>query len=283
MRVFESELWLSVGSTLAKLGAILIVSYAIERIGNSLIDRIFASHTEKPRPIAMDESRAKTLSGLLKNALRYTMGIIALFMVLDLFGIDTKALLGGAAVLGLTISFGAQNLVRDVISGFFIIYERQYDVGEYVNIAGVSGVVEQVGLRTTVLRDWSGEVHTVPNGLIDKTTNCSRGDSRALVEVTVPYSQDLEKVTQVMQGVCDAARRELESIVEGPRVLGVSKLGESGATFLIWAKTEPLSQWGVERYLRFKLKEALDAASIEISYPRLVVDIERPEQPRPLG
>ena len=282
MKFLESELWLSVGSTVAKLGAILVVSYAIVRIGNSLIGRIFASPAEKSRPIAIDENRAKTLSGLLKNALRYAMGIIALFMVLDLFGIDTKALLGGAAVLGLTISFGAQNLVRDVISGFFLIYERQYDVGEYVNIAGVSGVVEQVGLRTTVLRDWSGDVHTVPNGLIDKTTNCSRSASRALVEVTVPYSQDLEKVTQVMQGVCDAARRELESIVEGPRVLGVSKLGESGATFLIWAKTEPLSQWGVERYLRLKLKEALDAASIEISYPRVVVDIKGPEQPRPL-
>lgn len=283
MRVFESELWLSVGSTVAKLGAILIVSNIIVRIGNSLIGRIFASPANKSRSMAVDESRAKTLSGLLKNALRYAMGIIALLMVLDLFGIDTKALLGGAAVLGLTISFGAQNLVRDVISGFFIIYERQYDVGEYVNIAGVSGVVEQVGLRTTVLRDWSGEVHTVPNGLIDKTTNSSRSASRALVEVTVPYSQDLEKVTQVMEGVCDAAKRELESIVEGPTVLGVSKLGESGATFLIWAKTEPLSQWGVERYLRFRLKEALDAASIEISYPRLVVDIEGPEQPRPLG
>ncbi|HON86683.1 MAG TPA: mechanosensitive ion channel family protein [Bacillota bacterium] len=283
MRFLESELWLSVGSTVAKLGAILVVSYAIVRIGNSLIGRIFASPAEKSRPIAIDENRAKTLSGLLKNALRYAMGIIALFMVLDLFGIDTKALLGGAAVLGLTISFGAQNLVRDVISGFFLIYERQYDVGEYVNIAGVSGVVEQVGLRTTVLRDWSGDVHTVPNGLIDKTTNCSRSASRALVEVTVPYSQDLGKVAQVMQGVCDAAKSELESIVEGPRVLGVSKLGESGATFMIWAKTEPLSHWGVERYLRLKLKEALDAASIEISYPRVVVDIKGPEQPRPLG
>ncbi len=271
---FESEFWLSTGAVVVKISAILIVAYTMVRIGNSLIGRFFARPAEKSHPFAIDESRAKTLSGLLKNALKYVMGLIVLFMVLDVFGIDTKALLGGAAVLGLTISFGAQNLVRDVISGFFIIYERQYDVGEYVKIAEVSGVVEQVGLRTTVLRDWSGDVHTVPNGLVDKTTNCSRSASRALVEVSVPYAEDLEKVTQVMQDVCEKVKSELPSIVEGPRVLGVTKLGELGPTFLIWARTEPLSQWSVERHIRFRLKEALDAASIEISYPRVVVHKE---------
>ena len=106
--------------------------------------------------MAIDESRVKTLTGLLQSTLRYVTSIVAFLMILDLLGIDTKALLGGAAVLGLAVGFGAQNLVRDVITGFFLIYERQYDVGDYVSLAGVSGIVEQIGLRTTIIREFSG-------------------------------------------------------------------------------------------------------------------------------
>lgn len=273
---FESEFWLGPGGLVVKIAAILLSAFLIIRIGNSLIAKLFDEREAKVPGSLIDENRAKTLSGLLRNAIKYVIGLIALFMILDVFGIDTKALLGGAAVLGLAVSFGAQNLVRDVISGFFIIYERQYDVGEYVKIAGVSGVVEQVGLRITVLRDWSGDVHIVPNGLVEKTTNCSRSAARTLVEVSVPYSEDLVKTQQVMQEVCDQIKSELNSVVDGPKVLGVKELSESGPTFLIWARTRPMEQWSVEREIRFRIKEALDAAEIEIAYPRVVIHKEQP-------
>lgn len=173
--------------------------------------------------------------------------------------------------MGLAVGFGAQNLVRDVITGFFLIYERQYDVGDYVSLAGVSGIVEQIGLRTTIIREFSGDVHTIPNGLVEKTTNKSRREARALIEVPVPYSANLREVMQVLEQVCRQAAEELTDIREGPRVLGVSQLCESGVVLTVWARTEPMKQWGVERELRLRMKEALDAAGVEVPYPRLVV------------
>ncbi|HHY12188.1 MAG TPA: mechanosensitive ion channel family protein [Firmicutes bacterium] len=271
VNLVDTDFWLSTGAVVARIGAVIVMALLVVKIGNSLINKLLSEPKGKVPGLPIDEARAETLSGLLRSTLRYVTGIVALLMVLDLLGIDTKALLGGAAVLGLAVGFGAQNLVRDVITGFFLIYERQYDVGDYVTIAGVSGIVEQIGLRTTVLRDWSGDVHTVPNGLVEKTTNSSRRGSRALVEVPVSYAADLRQVIDIMEQVCEQAAEELPAIREGPRVLGVKQLGESGVVLLVWARAEPLSQWNVERELRLRIKEALDTAGIEVPYPRLVV------------
>ncbi|HHY34552.1 MAG TPA: mechanosensitive ion channel family protein [Firmicutes bacterium] len=250
---------------------LVVVLWAVAlKVGDALIGRMF----KKPQGIARlgtDDNRTRTLSSLLKSALRYGVSGIAVITILEVLGVDTKALLGGAAILGLAVGFAAQNLVRDIINGFFIIYERQYDIGDYITIAGVSGIVEEVGLRTTKLRDWSGDLHIVPNGLVDKTTNSSVRESRALVEISVAYGEDLKRAITVLQGACDQAAREIANIVEGPKVLGVSKFEDSGVTLLVWARTKPLEQWGVERELRLRLKEALDRAGIEIPFPHVVV------------
>lgn len=276
MAIFDKPVLMSAGSVFAKIAAVIVLSLVAVRAGDSLIDRVFFK-SSKAKTWKTDEARARTLSGLLKSALRYTVGVVSFLTVLDLLGIDTRALLGGAAILGLAVGFGAQNLVRDIITGFFIIYERQYDVGDYVTIAGVSGIVEEMGLRTTTLRDWSGDVHIVPNGLIEKTTNSSRAGSRALVEVSIAYEEDIRRAISVLQEVCDQVAKEMPVILEGPRVLGVTKLGDSGITISVWAKTKPLEQWAVERELRLRLKEALDEEGIEIPYPRMVV-IRRKEE-----
>jgi small conductance mechanosensitive channel len=268
--ILDAGIRLSIGTTIAKIGAVIVIAFLVVRIGTSLINRLMAANGKVPG-LAFDEPRRKTLTSLLQSTLRYVTSIVAFLMILDLLGIDTKALLGGAAVLGLAVGFGAQNLVRDVITGFFLIYERQYDVGDYVSIAGVSGIVEQIGLRTTIIREFSGDVHTIPNGLIEKTANKSRRGARALVEVPVPYSADLRKAMDLLGEVCRQMAEERSEIQEGPRVLGVSQLGESGVVLAVWARTEPMQQWGVERELRLRIKEALDAAGIELPYPRLVV------------
>lgn len=253
-----------------RLLLLLVLAVAMVKGADFLVNRLF-----RPRPGTrvwqLEESRSRTLASLLRSAVRYTVTIFAGMMALDILGVDTRSLLGGVAIAGLAIGFGAQNLVRDVITGFFIIYERQYDVGDYIKAAGVAGVVEEVGLRVTRLRDWSGEIHVIPNGRIEITTNVSRAGSRALVEVSVAYEADLRQAIDVMQQACDQAARELPAILEGPTVLGVKELGDSGIDLLVWARTQPLEQWGVERELRLRLKEALDAAGIEIPYPRLVV------------
>jgi len=271
LKAFDMSVVLNIGGVLARIVAVIVLAMISVKVGDSLINRLFLKPSKKVPGWRLEETRAKTLSSLLKSALRYMAGIVSLLMVLELLGIDTKAVIGGVAIVGLAIGFGAQNLVRDVITGFFIIYERQYDVGDYVSVAGVSGVVEEIGLRTTRLRDWSGDVHIVPNGLVEKTTNKSKAASRALVEVSVAYEEDIRKAISVLQKVCDRASSEIPSIVEGPKVLGVSKLADSGITLTVWAKTRPLEQWGVERELRLRLKEALDKAGIEIPYPKMVV------------
>ena len=268
--ILDADIRLSIGTTILKIGAVIIIALVVVKIGTALINRLMASNG-KVSGLAIDEPRVKTLTSLLQSTLRYVTSIVAFLMILDLLGIDTKALLGGAAVLGLAVGFGAQNLVRDVITGFFLIYERQYDVGDYVSIAGVSGIVEQIGLRTTVIREFSGDVHTIPNGLIEKTTNKSRREARALIEVPVPYTADLRQVMAILGQVCEQAAQELTEIREGPKVLGVSQLSESGVVLTVWARTEPMKQWGVERELRLRVKEALDAAGIEVPYPRMVV------------
>lgn len=254
----------------AKIVAVLVLSYAVLKLGDSLIAQVFQKAV-KARGARAADGRSKTLGGLLRSTLRYAIGIVVLLIVLSLAGIDTRALLGGAAILGVAIGLGAQNLVRDIITGFFIIYERQYDVGEYITAAGLSGIVEEVGLRTTRLRDWSGDMHVIPNGLVDKTTNKSRAGSRALIEVTIAYEDDARKAMAVMQAVCDEMARQHAVITDGPIVLGVSRLDASGVVFEVWARTKPLEHFAVERELRLRIKEALQGAGIQPPHQRVMV------------
>ena len=266
----------------ARIAAVLVLSYVAIRAGDMLIARVFmrsvrgrtddrTNDQTKGRAAIPPDSRAKTLAGLLRSTLRYAVGATAFLTVLDLVGIDTKALLGGAAILGLAVGFGAQNLVRDVISGFFIIYERQYDVGDYITAAGLSGFVEEIGLRITRLRDYSGDVHVIPNGLIDKTTNKSRAGSAALVDITIALDEDARRAIEVLKALCQQMGSEVAAITDGPVVLGVSGVDSSGITIRLWVRTKPLEHFGVERELRLRAKEALDKAGIKPGGLRVTV------------
>lgn len=248
----------------ARVAAVLVLGFGILRLGDSVIGRLSQS-VSKGRNLRIMDNRGRTMASLLKSLLRYAVGTVLLLTVLDLAGIDTRALLGGAAVLGVAVGFGAQNLVRDIITGFFIIYERQYDIGDYVSTAGVSGTVEEIGLRTTRLRDWNGDVHVIPNSLIERTTNSSKADSRVLVSVTLAHGTDVRAAMDAMRSVCDEVRGKLPVITEGPTVLGVSELGLTGIVVQVWGRTKPLEHWAVERELRLRLKEALDSAGISLA------------------
>ena len=264
------EVWLSVGIVVIRALAVIVLAILGVKLGDSLIGKLFEEAAEMKRA-RLEDSRARTLKSLLRSALRYIAFAIACITILELAGIDTKALLGGAAIVGVAVGFGAQSLVKDIITGFFIIYERQYDVGDYITAAGLSGVVEEIGLRTTRMRDWSGDVHVIPNGLVDKTTNKSRAESRALVEVSIAFEEDVEKAMSAMQSACEEVAQAMPVITQGPRVLGVARLDAAGVVLSVWARTKPLEQWGVERALRLKMKEALEGAGIRLSYPRMVV------------
>lgn len=270
MALFDVNLWLTFGSRGLRLLAIILVAHLIIRLGNKNIDYLFQSRRGLlPR---VETPRGRTLAIILKSVLRYGVDFFAAMSILPLFDIQPTSILAGAGIVGLAVGFGAQNLVRDIITGFFILYEDQFSVGEYIATAGVSGVVEELGLRVTKLRDFGGEVHIIPNGAIDKVTNFSRGKMQALVKIGVAYEEDVDRVRAVLEEVAQEAARDLaDKIEEGPTVLGITDFGPSKVVFSVLAKTKPMEQWAVERELRRRIKLAFEREGIEIPYPKHVI------------
>jgi len=250
---------------------ILVSSVVLLKLGHSFINRFIVPYGKK---LSLKENRVETLRTILKSLWSYFIYITAFLTIIAQVFENTgfaKTLLTGAGILGLAVSFGAQSLVKDVISGFFILMEDQFAVGDYVTIGQTSGIVEELGLRVTKLRDFTGELHIIPNGSITMVTNKTRGPQRALVDVRVAYEEDVEKVHQVLEKVCQQIKEKYgELIYEGPKVLGIVNFGPSEMVFRVIAKVKPMEQWNIEWELRKAIKEAFDAEGIEIPYPRRV-------------
>lgn len=207
--------------------------------------------------------RWRTVEGLLRNVVYYTTGVVALVMVLDLAGIPVQGVLAGVGILGLAVGFGAQNLVRDVLSGFFLLYEDVLGVGDYVSLGGYSGTVEAVGLRTTTLRGDGGELYVVPNGLITDLKNFSRRPQKAMVTVTVRPEHSIESVRLALEEACQAVGDP--DLLEPAKVLGVVDFTELGLKWMVVALTSATARWRVERLMRGAIKEAFDRHGIEIA------------------
>ncbi|KEZ52786.1 MULTISPECIES: mechanosensitive ion channel family protein [Metabacillus] len=250
-----------------KLIGILIAFLVVRAIGTRVVEKTFKRVQERQ---SISIGRSRTLQSLTLNLFSYILIFIFVVMVFEVFEYDATALLAGAGVVGLAIGFGAQGLVSDVVTGFFLLLEKQLDVEDYVTTAGYSGIVEQVGLRTTQIRSFDGTLNYVPNREIISLSNHSRGNMRALVDIGISYDDNIDEAISVIQKACDEMAAEDASIIEGPSVIGVQSLGASDVVIRIIAKTENMMQWGVERNLRKKVKETLDAHGIEIPFPHQV-------------
>jgi len=183
------------------------------------------------------------------------------------------SILAVAGIGSLAIGFGAQNLVKDVISGFFIIFEDQFGVGDYITINNFSGLVEEVGLRISKIRDFSGDLHIIPNGEIKTVTNHTRGSMRALVNVGIPYEEDVDRIINVLTQICEDIKKSRNDVIEGPTVLGITDFQDSQVLITIIAKTEPMKQWEVERDIRYRIKKVFDREKITFPYPHTDVTI----------
>ena len=261
----------------ARILLIIIGLILAGQIGNRLISGLMRPDRI---PGAWDERRVKTMRGLIKSLLRYALYFVGIIMILHELGVDTTSVLTGAGIIGLAIGFGAQSLVRDVITGFFILFEDQFAVGDYIAVAGVTGTVEDIGLRVTKIREATGELHIISNGEIKQVTNMARGAMGVLVEVSISYKQNLDEAIAVIETAAGrVADEHREVVLDEPRVLGVSSFGEAGVNLQVFAKVKPMQQWAFGRQLRRAIKEALDAAGIGISYPNMVMlyvkDLER--------
>ena len=219
-------------------------------------------------------SRLHTIGGLVKNAVNVLVVGAATLMILEEVGVNIAPLLTAAGIGGLAVGFGAQNLVRDVISGFFLILEDQIHVGDVVKIEGTSGLVESVKLRTVVLRDLSGTVHVIPNGAITTLSNMSKDFSYSVMDVGVAYKEDTDRVSDVLREVGTEVQRDPDfgpHILDELEILGVDDFADSAVNIKIRMKTRPLKQWMVGRELRRRIKKAFHAQGIEIPFPHVSV------------
>jgi moderate conductance mechanosensitive channel len=257
---------------IGKIASIVLIFFIISimvKVANGIINRTFKDAESSSQLI--NKKRAKTLGEVLKKIVKYVLVFIGVMMALETFDIDTKSIIATAGIGGLAIGFGAQSLVKDLITGFFIIMEDQYSVGDFVQIDSFEGYVEDLGLRVTKLRDFSGELHIIPNGNIDIVTNKTRGAMRAKVDISIAYEENVDKAIGVLEKVCREIRENNEDVLDGPSVMGITGLGGSDVVLTIIAKTTPLEQWAVEREIRKKSKEALEREDIEIPYSKMVI------------
>ncbi len=218
--------------------------------------------------------RAQTLGALLRSAASLVIYSIAAMMALSEFGVDLGPLIASAGIVGVAIGFGAQSLVRDFLSGIFMLVEDQFGVGDIVDVGEAAGVVEEVKLRTTKIRDVNGTLWHIPNGEIRRVANKSQEWARAVLDVEVSYDTDLGHASEVIKRVADEVWREQipeATILEEPEIWGVEELGASGISIRLVVKVDPSEQWMTARILRRRIKDAFDAEGIEIPFPQRVV------------
>lgn len=221
------------------------------------------------------KARAETIGLVLRSIATALVWSVATLLVLGQLNIDLAPLIAGAGIGGFALGFGAQSVVKDFLSGLFMLIEDQYGVGDVIDAGVATGTVEKVSLRSTTIRDVKGTVWHIPNGEISRVGNYSQLWSRAVIDVEVSYDTDIRIAQGVIQRVADEFWNDPEwggdELMERPEVWGVQALGESSVAIRLVVKTEPSQQWSVERELRLRLKEALDAAGIEIPFPQRTV------------
>ncbi|QQZ08106.1 mechanosensitive ion channel family protein [Heyndrickxia vini] len=247
---------LQVGMFLLKLVIIYIIYKIVKVIGRKIIHTSFEKYQSR---MTISTARSKTLQNLVDNTFSYVLVFILFVTLLQTLGIKTTGILAGAGIVGLAVGFGAQGLVSDVVTGFFLLLEKQVDVDDYVTIGSFSGVVEQVGLRTTQIRSTDGTLHFLPNRQITTLSNHSRGNMQALVDFSIGDPSSIDHAINIIQQACDQIAIEDDNIVEGPNVLGVQSFESSDIQLRVIARTKNGKQSGVERKLKKVIKETIDS------------------------
>lgn len=256
--------------------AYIIISYFIYRLLKlvipRMVDRMVKVRGKGRHSKLWFENRSKTLSAIIASTLGIILVVVALFMILSELGIDIGPLLAGAGVIGIAVGFGAQSLIKDLLGGMFILIEDQYNKGDVVKIAGIAGLVEEVNLRRTVLRDLEGIVHSIPNGQITTASNYTRDWARVKLDISVGYGEDMDHVFKVINRVGKELAEDKyfkDLIKTPPQVLRVQKFGDSGIDIRVLGDVRPMKQWEVTGELRKRLKKAFDDEGIEIPWPHV--------------
>ncbi len=268
------------GIVVAGLVVRFVVHRVIDRIAQGIVngraglgrleDRLPSLVATSPLLSARREQRARTMASVLKSLTTAAVAAVVLLTVLDELGIPTAPLLASAGIVGVAVGFGAQALVRDVISGIFMLAEDQYGVGDVVDLGDASGVVEAVGLRVTRVRDVDGTVWYIRNGQVERVGNRSQGWARAVLDVGIAYGEDVTRAEQLLLEVAAALKADDDFgplVLEEPEMWGVESVSADGVVLRLVVKTQPLQQWAVARELRRRIKERFDAEGVRVAHP----------------
>ena len=251
--------------------ALKVIRFFIRRLTNALIKR---AHRKESIDDVEAGKRINTLMGILWGIGRIVIWTTAIYIILKEIGLDMKPILAGAGVIGLAVGFGAQELVRDFISGFFMLLENQVRTGDVAIINGTGGLVEKIELRTITLRDFSGVVHIFQNGKINSLSNMTKEWSAMVFDIGVAYKEDPEQVIQIMTEVGASMQNDEvfgPKIIEPIEVVGVDAFGDSAVVIRARFKTKPIEQWNVGREYRKRLKKVFDEQNIEIPFPHQTI------------
>ncbi|MBW4645792.1 MAG: mechanosensitive ion channel family protein [Goleter apudmare HA4340-LM2] len=262
-----------------RLGVVILGTYVVVRFSYALIDRFTSTLISSGALLTPESSerlqlRVSTFSGVTKSITTLICVGVGILLALVALGIDIVPLLAGAGLVGVAISLASQNLIKDAINGFLIILEDQYALGDVINVGDVGGLVENLNLRMTQVRDGEGRLITIPNSEIKIVANLSSRWSRADLTIPVSYQADIDVVLKLIETIAlemDADPQWQNQIVETPKVLGIDHFGDRGLIIRVWIKTQPLKQWDVAREYRRRLKVAFDQAGIDIPVPQQAI------------
>ena len=223
----------------------------------------------------ISERKRETLTVVLSSVIKYIVYFITICSILTTFGINIASLITVAGVGSVAIGFGAQSLVQDIITGMFILFEDQFGVGDIITIGNLTGTVESIGIRTTMIRSVEGDLHIIPNGTIKVITNMSKDFNRAKVDIGIAYEENIDNALKILQDEMDKIYNSklISGLINAPNVLGIVNLADSQVTVRILADTEIGENWAVEREIRKFVKNRLDKEGIEIPYPKRVISV----------
>ena len=251
---------------------IVIIAFVLERVIKAIIKRAL---NPKIKSKKLDERRLNTLKSVLCNLTKYVVWIIAALALLSLYGVNTTALVTGLGVISFVVGLAFQDILKDILAGFSILFERQFEVGDFVKIGDFSGTVIALGLKTTRIQALTGEIKIISNRNITEIINYSLDKMFALVDIGVSYETEIDKVEKVLNVTAASLKEKIPELVEDVELLGVQKLDDSAVVFRLMGKCKPAQHFAAERKMRKEIKNALDKNGIKIPYPQVEVHNEK--------
>ena len=253
------------------VGPILVIciSILINGVIKNVVHRFF--HITKKRLTTKEEKRTITVVSLITNIIKYIIILIDVIIILGIYGIPTTSIIASLVAVGVVLGLALQDTLKDFVSGFFMITENQYRMGDWVDIGNFQGEVINIGLKTTQIRAYTGEVKIISNRTITEVINYNLANSLAIVDVPIPYEEDYEKAEDVLKKLCDHLTNTLEKIKGNVTLLGINEYGNQGLIYRITVDTIPTEHYGVQREIRKQVKKVLDENNIKMGYPQVVV------------